>query len=277
MKAETESDRAWVVVGSFALGAAAMYLLDPDKGRRRRAIVRDRSRSAIAEMLDFVNVAARDAANRAQGVRAQAQRRLDHGDMPDDLKLIERVRARLGRVVSHPHAIQVGANNGRVTLSGPILAGEVAQLLEVVRSVRDVSEVEDHLDVHERPDSVPSLQGVSRRPEMLPQAMRQNWTPALRVAAIFSGGLLAAYGMTQRGLTGVALAGVGLGLSIRGAANVPISRLAGFASGRRAIEPQESESSGRTIEKQETESSAATHDTAQPQPASGPASPETAQ
>src|SRR5438552_11316229 len=203
MRTEMESDRTWAVVASFALGAAAMYFLDPDKGRRRRAILRDRSRSAITEMLNFVSVAARDAAHRAQGVRAQAQRQLDHGGTPDDLKLRERVRARLGRVVSHPHAIQVGAYSGRVTLSGPILAGEVLQLLEAVRSVRDVLEVEDHLDVHARPDSVPSLQGVSRRPETQTQAMRENWTPTLRVAAIIGGGLLAGYGMTQRGLAGV--------------------------------------------------------------------------
>src|SRR5438046_396785 len=96
MRTEMESDRTLAVVASFALGAAAMYFLDPDKGRRRRAILRDRSRSAITEMLDFISVAARDAAHRAQGVRAQAQRQLDHGDTPDDLKLIERVRARLG-------------------------------------------------------------------------------------------------------------------------------------------------------------------------------------
>ena len=228
MRTEMESHRTWAVVASFALGAAAMYFLDPDKGRRRRAIVRDRSRSAIAEILDFVNVDARDAAHRVQGARAQAQRFLDHGETPDDLKLIERVRARLGRVVSHPHAIQVGAYNGRVTLSGPILAGEVLQLLEVVSSVRDVLEVEDHLDVHARPDSIPSLQGVSRRSETHAQTMRDNWPPALRIAAIIGGGLLAAYGMTQRGLTGVALAGAGLGVTIRGSANAPISRLAGI-------------------------------------------------
>src|SRR5947207_3922734 len=246
MRTEMESDRTWAVVASFALGAAAMYFLDPDKGRRRRAILRDRSRSAITEMLNLVSVAARDAAHRAQGVRAQAQRQFDHSETPDDLKLIERVRARLGRVVSHPHAIQVGAYSGRVTLSGPILAGEVLELLEAVRSVRDVLEVEDHLHVHARPDSVPSLQGVSRRAE----TMQENWPPAQRVAAIFGGGLLAAYGMTQLGLTGVALASLGLGLSSRGSANAPISRLAGLGSGRET----------------QTESSAA-HAAVQPLPA----------
>src|SRR5438128_10534199 len=58
MKTEMESHRTWAVVASFALGVAGRYFLDPDKGRRRPAIVRGRARCAVAELLDFVNIAA---------------------------------------------------------------------------------------------------------------------------------------------------------------------------------------------------------------------------
>jgi len=37
----------------------------------------------------------------------------------DDDVLVERVRAHLGRAVSHPHAVDVGAADGVVTLRGP--------------------------------------------------------------------------------------------------------------------------------------------------------------
>src|SRR5439155_25138579 len=126
-------------------------------------------------------------------------------EAPDDLVLIERVRARMGRVVSHPHAIQVGAENGRISLSGPILASEVQSLLHAARSVAGVVEIEDHLIAHPHADSIPSLQGGSLR-----QEVRQgNWTPVLRIAAVVGGGLLAAYGIRQRGLAGITLASVG--------------------------------------------------------------------
>ena len=53
----------------------------------------------------------------------------------DDV-LVERVRAQLGRLVSHPHAIDVEAVNGRVTLRGPILQAEVNRLLRASGRVR---------------------------------------------------------------------------------------------------------------------------------------------
>jgi osmotically-inducible protein OsmY len=102
--------------------------------------------------------AARDASHRWQGVRAEARRRHFRDAPPDDLRLIERVRAKLGRLVRHPHAVQVGANRGVVVLSGPILAAEVGELLEAVRAVPGVTAIEDHLAVYESGSGVSSLQ-----------------------------------------------------------------------------------------------------------------------
>src|SRR6266508_5060022 len=153
MRPEAESHRVWIAaVGSAVLGAAAMYILDPDKGRRRRAVGRDKAHSFIASVGQLINTAAHDASYRIHGIGARARRVFKPGGTPDDLVLIERVRAKMGRVVSHPHAIQIGAYNGRLTLSGPILADEVQPLLHAVRSVPGVSAVDHHLDVHESRD-----------------------------------------------------------------------------------------------------------------------------
>ena len=198
-----------------AFGAAAMYVLDPDKGRRRRAIARDKAASFLTEAGETLNEAKRDIANRAQGTQARALHWLHRDTDTDDLRLIERVRARVGRVVSHPHAIQVGARDALVTVSGPILAAEVAVLLAAVRRVPGVRSVDEHLVVHAHPDSVPSLQGLRRRRDDRTALLASN-APVVRAAALVSGGLLVLHGLTQRSVTGLVLAALGAGLAARG-------------------------------------------------------------
>ena len=123
MRETLETNSLWAkIISSAALGAAAMYVFDPEKGRRRRAVARDKARSLFNRSSDVVNDATRDASNRWQGARASVRRLFTRGAMPDDDVLVERVRARLGRVVLHPHAVHVTAHDGRVALEGPILA-----------------------------------------------------------------------------------------------------------------------------------------------------------
>jgi len=228
MKREMQATRLLsAVVVSIALGALAMYVLDPDKGRRRRAIARDKTRRLVVNTQRLVRVATRDTEHRLQGLRAQARQLLQRRReaAADDLLVIERVRARLGRVVSHPHAIQVGARNGRVTLSGPILAEEAMRLVNAVRGVWGVEHVENRLVVHDHPELVPSLQGGVRRGAR-PVLLQDNWAPMLRLAALLGGAAIALYGARNRTLF---LTGAGLGLAARGATNVPITRFASAA------------------------------------------------
>ncbi len=55
------------------VGALAMFIFDPDNGRRRRAIARDKVVHYGNEAVDAVEGAARDLRNRAQGVVAEAR------------------------------------------------------------------------------------------------------------------------------------------------------------------------------------------------------------
>jgi hypothetical protein len=181
----------WVgALGTAVLGAAAMYAFDPDRGRRRRAIARDKARRLATDIGEFAGTAARDASHRVQGLRARARGHFRDRPEPDDLVLIERVRARLGRVVSHPHAIQVGARDGRIALSGALLANEAAPLLRAVRSVRGVREIDDHLVTHQEAGSVPALQGN----HLAASGGRTMWSPSLRAAVILGGVLIAICG-----------------------------------------------------------------------------------
>lgn len=226
MRRGFDDQNEWTrVAGAAALGVVAMYMLDPDKGRRRRALVADKAYSVVSDARQALGAATRDAAHRIEGLRARARRLVSDTPIPDDLQLIERVRARMGRLVAHPHAIQVGAYNGRVTLSGPVLAHEVERLLDAVRSVWGVSSVDNRLVVYDSAESISSLQGGAERTPVSTLS-RGRWAPAVQAAAILGGGVLTLVGMRDRSLLGIALAGGGLALLLRGATNRPLADLA---------------------------------------------------
>lgn len=66
--------RFTVAIGAAALGAAAMYLLDPDHGRRRRALARDKVNSARIRTRKAAERTARDLNNRARGLVAKTRK-----------------------------------------------------------------------------------------------------------------------------------------------------------------------------------------------------------
>ncbi|CAN5235831.1 hypothetical protein BH23GEM4_BH23GEM4_15750 [soil metagenome] len=141
-------------------GAGAMYLLDPDRGARRRALLRDQFVHAGHELEDFGESAAdraEDLRNRAKGAAAEARGALRSGGA-DDAVLEARVRSEIGHAVTSPGSILVDVYQGRVTLRGPVLADEVDGLLAAVESVDGVGVVESRLNVQERAGSTPGLQ-----------------------------------------------------------------------------------------------------------------------
>src|ERR687897_2501449 len=135
-----------IFLGGAAIGVALMYFLDPNSGRRRRARTRDKAVHAARVVSEGGKVTARDTVHRVQGAWAEARKMFEQEEVSDDV-LIGRVRAELGRVVSHPHAIEVAAGGGHVTLTGPILGHEVRPLLRVTRRVPGVRAVSDQLTV----------------------------------------------------------------------------------------------------------------------------------
>ena len=151
------------VIG-LGLGASAMYLLDPDRGRRRRAMMRDGLLSRAIDSEVFLRKSSRDIGNRARGMAAKTRNRVFPGGPVEDDVLAERVRSKMGRYVSHPGAIEVTTADGRVTLRGQILADEARSLVRAAESVRGVREVEDRLEIYSEPGAVPALQGGGPRP-----------------------------------------------------------------------------------------------------------------
>ena len=145
-------------LAGVAAGVALAYVLDPISGRRRRALVRDKVIRAGHRTREAAEGAALDVSNRARGLAAEARSAL-RPETVDDVRLIERVRAELGRVANHPRLIEVSAMGGAVTLRGPILADEADRIVREVRSVSGVNAIYDRLDRHATPD-IPALQGA---------------------------------------------------------------------------------------------------------------------
>ena len=224
------------ILGAFGLGAAVMYFLDPGRGGRRRAIVRDKLVHGLRKTGDAAETTARDLRNRGQGLAAQVRGRFAREEV-DDVVVVERVRAEMGRAVSHPSSIIATATDGRVTLSGPILTREADELLSRVRSVRGVEDVTDRLERHERSDDVPGLQGGVPRPGDEFELLQENWAPAARLLVGAAGGILTLAGTRRRDAFGATLSLAGLALLSRSATNTELRRLLG-GGGRRGIDIQ---------------------------------------
>ena len=209
-----------------ALGAAGAFLLDPELGRRRRAVIRDKVTRGMTEGREFTDAATKDLQQRARGLAASV-RSLRGGGTPDEL-LVERVRSKLGRYCSHPGAIEVTAFNGRVVLTGDVLASEQEQIFDAVRSVPRVEHVDNKLNAYESAEGISSLQGGATPPRERFALLEENWSPGIRLVTGGAGALLLLYAVARGGLTGIGALGLGALLLGRASTNQPLRR--SFAS-----------------------------------------------
>lgn len=229
-------NRGFRALRGLGLGVGLMYLLDPDMGNRRRALIRDKFSRAVNLIGEAIGARARDVRNRTYGTIASLQSMLTREAVRDEV-IAERVRSRLGFVVRHPGSLSVEVKNGHVTLRGPILGWEVDELLDIVRKVRGVRSVENRLDVHQEPGTEPGLQGMPPMPRGGQfELMQISWSPTARVLAGLTGSALFYYGASRRTAPGTALAVAGATLFARAATNLELKRLVGWRAGRRAID-----------------------------------------
>ena len=170
------------VLAGAATGASLMYFLDPDRGRRRRALVGDKVTSLTHRIPEAAETTGRDLSNRAYGIWSEATK-LFSNDNPSDQVIEARLRSKLGRVVSNPHALRVTSEGGNVLFEGDILQNEAESLLQTARAVSGVKQIDDSgLNVHKSRKGVSSLQGSGRKGSQY-DVMQENWSPATRVVA----------------------------------------------------------------------------------------------
>ena len=170
---------------SAGAGAAMMFLLDPARGSRRRALVKDKMALATRKTRDAAGATARDVGNRWRGASSFLESRFGRGGAGeiDDRVVSERIRAALGRTSSHPRAIDVSVADGCAMLTGDVLASELPAILRRVRGIRGVARIENLMVPHQSAAGIPALQGVSARPGRWSTRLRSSWPPTAILAA----------------------------------------------------------------------------------------------
>lgn len=205
-------NKAMSILSAGIAGAGIMYFLDPSSGRRRRALVADKSVHLSRVVGRGVQTTARDIGHRAQGVVAKGRQVFRREDVPDGI-LVERIRAELGRAISNPSDISVEASDGYVTLSGPVLQTELRPLMKRIGRVGGVRAVVDRL-TRELRQSDGGFESDERRIEN-----RGNWSTAKRAWAIATGVGAMVFATARRNKTGMILGTAGAALLARGIRN----------------------------------------------------------
>lgn len=200
------------MIAGTGLGVVSMYLFDPIAGRRRRAGVSDKMTRFRRKTKEAASVTARDLKNRISGFVAEGRALFSEGEVSDEV-LAERVRSKLGFLVRHPAAIEVQVVDSQVIMSGPVLSDEVEQLVEGVRSVRGVRDVQNRLEVYTEPANVPELQGDKPKPTGQPMDILQRWwSPSTRFLVSGAGALVPLLAARKRKTAAASITFMALGL-----------------------------------------------------------------
>jgi osmotically-inducible protein OsmY len=134
-------------------GAALAYFLDPQEGRRRRHVTRDKALSLARhgtkrgrKLVHHVSADARGYVERAKHARGG-------GAELDDATLVDKVESIVFRNRDVPKGrININAENGVVFLRGEVDRPELVDALEArVRKVRGVRDVENLLHTSAEP------------------------------------------------------------------------------------------------------------------------------
>lgn len=141
-----------LLTAGLGTGAGLMYLCDPKRGRARRGRLVAEVSGLIRRDEGKITNRAKDLLNRVGGLATEAVSALiEEGPVADEV-LVQRVRSRMGHIVSKPHEIQVRVHSGVVTLEGMVTHAERRRVRENVKSIHGVKSLDDHLKTRFRLD-----------------------------------------------------------------------------------------------------------------------------
>jgi osmotically-inducible protein OsmY len=135
------------------LGAALAYFLDPQSGKRRRHVVRDRTLAIFRRGGRKTAQAGRLVAAEAYGVTQKATHLREEEKEFDDVTLARKVESEIFRGPDVPKGrVNVSAADGVVALRGELDRPElIDELVERTRAVKGVRDVENLLHLSGTP------------------------------------------------------------------------------------------------------------------------------
>lgn len=142
--------RLGYLVAGAALGAAAAYLADPDRGRARRNDLRDRATSTGNDLMDQAAKRADYAAGEAKGMAANAANAVTPQDVPGDPKTLEaKVRSEVfGQRHDTDKVVLRVDGPGQVAVKGTVPTPVAErELLAEIADVEGVTDVHSELSV----------------------------------------------------------------------------------------------------------------------------------
>ncbi|MEX2139912.1 MAG: CBS domain-containing protein [Pirellulales bacterium] len=206
-------NKAMAMCRGAALGAGLMYFFDPRQGARRRALIRDACVRLSNETRQALDVTRRDMGNRLQGLKSEVTSYFSgsSSEPVGDEQLKARIRSHLGRVSSHPRALEIEVHDGRVRLRGPVIAAESQRVFDCVRCVPGVRHVDNEMEQHQEAGNISALQGGSERPGEQWDILQERWSPSTRLLVGAGAASLLACA-SGRGLLAGTLGAIGLGI-----------------------------------------------------------------
>lgn len=156
------------LLNGMIIGAMAMYIFDENRGAKRRAYARDKLIRAGHLLGRTIRKRGRDLMHRAVGsvaeLRSSVRDRV--ASIPDDI-LVDRVRSQIGHVVSHPGLLDISAQDGCVSVCGPVLRSEVEKIRNRLAKIRGVRDCRLQLEPHADLDQVAGSRGGRRIQEAI--------------------------------------------------------------------------------------------------------------
>jgi osmotically-inducible protein OsmY len=135
-------------IRTMGLGALLAYFFDPDNGRRRRAMARDRIPAFARGMGKNAQRTGGAVVAKAGGMKQKATHLKEkEKPQPDDVTLAHKVETEIFRDADVPKGqINVNAENGKIVLRGEVDKPELIEDLEKkTKKVQGVTEVENLL------------------------------------------------------------------------------------------------------------------------------------
>ena len=141
--------------GALLLGLGAMWLMDPDRGRGRRAWIGQKTNRLLNETGKFMRATGRHVANKSKGYMHESRKAVGNaGTALTDSSIAESIRSSLGKLgLKSSSSVGVTCTGGCVTLTGRCVADDVDVIIGTTRSTYGVDDVINNMEVGSSFDS----------------------------------------------------------------------------------------------------------------------------